>query len=106
MAEGDRLIINEAQLVLAEKRTSLAALRTGIAIVALPMAFVGFLIAYSQYYQVGHVLWLLIPLVVLCIGLGLLGVYLVIRSMSRLHREEEMPHKLKRQNPIISEFMD
>ncbi len=107
MADGDRLIINEAQLVLAEKRTSLAALRTGIAVMALPMTVISFLIVASHYYQLTeNVLFLLIPLLVACTGLGALGAFLVIRSMVRLHREEELIQKLKRQNSIISEYMD
>lgn len=107
MADGDRLIINEAQLVLAEKRTSLAALRTGIAVMALPMTVISVLIVASHYYQLTEgVLFLLIPLLIACTGLGALGVYLVLRSVLRLRHEEAMLAQLKRQNPIIAELMD
>ena len=60
---SDALIINEAQLILAEKRTSLAAMRTGIAVFVLPLSVMGLLIATSRYYDVLHVLPLIIPVV-------------------------------------------
>jgi uncharacterized membrane protein YkgB len=59
--ESDALIINEAQLILAEKRTSLAAMRTGIAVFALPLSVLGLLIATSRYYDLLHVLPLIVP---------------------------------------------
>ena len=73
MTVENPLIINEAQLILAEKRTHLASLRTGIAVMALPMGFISFLIASSQFYQVRAVLWLLLPFLVACTGLGFSG---------------------------------
>lgn len=106
MAEGDPLIINEAQLILAEKRTSLASLRTGIAVMALPMTLVSFLIAASQYYQAAKVLGLLIPLLTACLVMFVLGAYLVLRAMIKLHREERMLNHLKGQSPIIAKFLD
>ncbi len=104
--DEDRLVINEAQLVLAEKRTSLAALRTGIAVVALPLTVVSFLIAASHYYEVEEVSGLLVPLLAICLGLTVLGSWLVARSMLKLRREERLLNHLKRHNSIIAKFMD
>lgn len=106
MAPEDPLIINEAQLILAEKRTHLAALRTGIAVMALPMAFISFLIAFSQYYQIGRVLWLLVPLLVVCTGLGVLGVYMVAKAVLKLRRDERMLMELKERHSILGRFID
>jgi uncharacterized membrane protein YidH (DUF202 family) len=106
MAAEDPLIINEAQLLLAEKRTHLASLRTGIAVVALPMAFISFLIASSQLYNVKTVLWLLVPLLVVCTGLGLLGVYMVVKSVIKLRHAERMLRELKLRHSMLCEFID
>lgn len=106
MAQQDPLIINEAQLILAEKRTSLAALRTGIAIIALPLAVASVLIVASRYYNLTQVLGLMIPVLVLCTALAVLGTWLVVRSLVKLHREELMLKELKRRHSIIAEFMD
>ena len=82
--DHESLIINEVQLLLAEKRTSLAAIRTGIAVLALPLSVMGILIATSKYHDIVHVLPLFVPLIVLCFALILLGLYLIIRSITRL----------------------
>ena len=74
----DALAINEVQLVLAEKRTSLAVMRTGIAVLALPLSVMSVLIATSKYYDVLHVLPLLVPLSVLNIALLVFGIYLIM----------------------------
>ena len=65
----DSIAINEVQLILAEKRTSLAMMRTGIAVLVLPLSVMSVLIATSKYYNVLHVLYLLIPLGVLNLAL-------------------------------------
>ncbi len=106
MPPEDPLIINEAQLILAEKRTHLASLRTGIAIMALPMAFVSFLIAFSQYYHINKVLWLLVPLLFACTVLGLLGTYMVARSFLKLRRAEQMLKDLKLKHSILCQLID
>jgi uncharacterized membrane protein YidH (DUF202 family) len=104
--EPDALIINEAQLILAEKRTSLAAMRTGIAVFALPLSVLGLLIATSRYYDVLHVLPLIIPLVLMLIALIILGGYLIIRSIGNIHRHDRLIHKLKTSHSRLSEFLD
>lgn len=100
------IAINEAQLLLAEKRTSLAVMRTGIAVLALPMSVMGLLIATSKYYDVFAVLNLLIPLMIFNLGLMILGAYLIIRSLFRMRRYDDMIHEIKRKHTVIGEFID
>ena len=104
--DGDALIINEAQLILAEKRTSLAAMRTGIAVFALPLSVLGLLIATSRYYDVLHVLPLIIPLGLMLLALIVLGSYLIIRSLRNMHRYDRLIHQLKVCHSKLSEFLD
>ena len=103
---SDTIHINEVQLLLAEKRTSLAAMRTGIAVIALPITVVSVLIATSKYYDIVHVMHLLVPLLVLCGVLVLLGSYLIIRSIMRIHRHDQHISEIKRKQSTIAEFID
>ena len=103
---NDALIINEAQLILAEKRTSLAAMRTGIAVFVLPLSVMGLLIATSRYYNVLHVLPLIIPLAIILLALIALGSYLVVRSLRNILRYDRMIHRLKVCHSKLSEFLD
>lgn len=103
---SDALIINEAQLILAEKRTSLAAMRTGIAVFALPLSVLGLLIATSKYYDVLHVLPLIIPLGVMLLALIVLGGYLIIRALRHIHHYDRMIGRLKLKHSQLSEFLD
>jgi len=104
--ESDALIIGEAQLILAEKRTSLAAIRTGIAVFALPLSVLGLLIATSHYYDVTHVLPLILPLSVMLLALIVLGSYLIIRALRHIHRYDRMIHELKTNHSKLSDFID
>jgi hypothetical protein len=61
----DNLILGEIQVLLSEKRTALASLRTGIAVFALPLSVLSVLIATSRYYNMGKVMPLLVPLLLL-----------------------------------------
>ena len=100
------MAINEVQLLLAEKRTALAVFRTGIALLALPMSIMSFLIATSKYYDVIQVLHLLIPLVIFCFILGGFGVWLILRSMKRMHRYDNLIHEIKSRHSIVARFLD
>jgi uncharacterized membrane protein YidH (DUF202 family) len=102
----EAVIINEVQLLLAEKRTSLAAMRTGIAVIALPLTVISVLIATSKYYDIIHVMHLLVPLLSLCAALVLLGAYLIIRSIIRLHRHDSHISEIKRKHGTIAEYID
>jgi uncharacterized membrane protein YidH (DUF202 family) len=102
----EAIILGEVQLLLAEKRTSLAAMRTGIAVFALPITVMSVLIATSKYYDVVQVMHLLLPLLILCGGLVLLGAYLIIRSIIRLHRHDRHISEIKRKQSTIAKFID
>ena len=102
----DSIVINEVQLLLAEKRTSLAAMRTGIAVIALPLTVVSVLIATSKYYDIIHVMHLLVPLLILCAALVFLGSYLIVRSIMRLHRHDRHIAEIKRKHSTIAEYID
>jgi len=79
----DALKLSQIQLLLSEKRTSLSSLRTGIALLALPLSVVSFLVATSGLYEVLNILWLMAPLLALCVVLVGLGSYLVVRAIAR-----------------------
>ena len=104
--DTDALIINEAQLILAEKRTSLAAMRTGIAVFVLPLSVMGLLIATSRYYDILHVLPLIIPLGIILLALIALGSYLVIRSLRNIIHYDQLIHRLKVCHSKLSDFLD
>jgi uncharacterized membrane protein YidH (DUF202 family) len=106
IAYSEAIIINEVQLLLAEKRTSLAAMRTGIAVFALPLTVISVLIATSKYYDIVHVMHFLVPLLILCAALVVLGSYLIIRSMMRIHHYDWHISEIKRKHSTISEFID
>jgi uncharacterized membrane protein YidH (DUF202 family) len=103
--EPDALIINEAQLILAEKRTSLAAMRTGIAVFALPLSVLGLMIATSRYYDVLHVLPLILPMGLMLLALFVLGSYLIIRALRNVQRYDRMIDQLKTGHSKLSKFL-
>lgn len=104
--ETDTIIINEVQLLLAEKRTSLAALRTGIAVFALPLSVLSILIATSKYYDIMHVMPLLLPLLLLSAALVILGTYLVMRAILRIRHFTRLITAIKKKHSRIGEFID
>lgn len=106
MPDSTSLLISEVQLILAEKRTSLAAMRTGIAVLALPMTVLGFLIVTSKYYDLLHVIYFMVPLILLLTTLTALGAYLVLRSIFRLRHYDRLIHQLKKKNSLVSEFLE
>jgi len=105
-SESDALIINEVQLILAEKRTSMAAMRTGIAVFAIPLSVLGLLIATSRQYDILHVLPLIIPLGIMLTALIILGCYLVIRALQKIHYYDRMILQLKACHSKLSIFID
>ena len=102
----DNLILGEIQVLLAEKRTALASMRTGIAVFALPLSVLSVLIATSRYYNVGTVMPLLVPLLLLNLGLIVLGSWLIYRSIQRFHRFERRIRELTQKYQSIAEFVD
>ena len=95
----------KAQLVLAEKRTSLAVLRTGIMIFALPMTILTALIALSRFYDLGHTLWLLIPIVTISTGLFFFAMYLIYRSFFNIIKLDRLLYQLRQSDPEISDLI-
>ena len=102
----DNVIFGEIQVLLAEKRTALASLRTGIAVFALPLSVLSVLIATSRYYNVGTVMPLLVPLLLLNLGLVVLGCWLVYRSIHRIHHFENRIRELSEKYRSIAQFIE
>ena len=100
------LDIQRVQLVLAEKRTSLAVMRTGIAVFTLPLSVITVLIATSRYYNFLDNYLLLVPLLSICAGLVVLGVYLVHKSVLRLRRQELLIEEIKKEDPVLSKYLE
>jgi len=105
-SEDSSLAINEVQLILAEKRTALATMRTGISVFVLPLSVLSVLVATSRYYEIPQVMHFLIPLLFLCVGLVILGSYLILRSIIRIHRYDRSIRKIKQKHSLIAEFLD
>ena len=102
----DNLILGEIQVLLAEKRTALATLRTGIAVFALPLSVLSVLIATSRYYNIGAVIPLLAPLLLLNLCLVVLGSWLIYRSSRHLHRYDHRIRELTQKYRSIADFVD
>ena len=102
----DNVIFGEIQVLLAEKRTALASLRTDIAVFALPLSVLSVLIATSRYYNMGTVMPLLVPLLLLNLGLVVLGSWLIFRSIHRIHHFEHRIRELSEKYRSIAEFIE
>ena len=102
----DSIAINEVQLVLAEKRTSLAVMRTGIAVLILPLSVLSVLIATSKHYDFIHVLHLIVPLLILSSLLAIFGIYLILRSIIRMYRYDQIILRIKQKHSALAEFID
>jgi len=94
-ARLESMLINNVTLLLAEKRTSLAVMRTGLAILALPTSVVSVLIVISKYYDPMRVIYLLAPLLAICVILTILGSYLITKSLRRISHLNRMVAELK-----------
>lgn len=102
--KNESVSISRIQLVLAEKRTTLAVMRTGIGVFTLPLSVVTVLVATSRYYDVLETSHLLIPLLGVCAGLIVLGIYLVHRSVRRIRKQDVLINRIKEQDPGLAEF--
>src|SRR3954465_4627129 len=102
----DTLIFGEIQVLLAEKRTSLSSLRTGIAVFALPLSVLSVLIATSRYYNLGAVMPLLLPLLLLNLGLVVLGSWLIYHSVRRIHHYDQRVRELTQKYRSLAEFVE
>jgi hypothetical protein len=81
-------------------------MRIGIAVTVLPITVMSVLIATSKYYDFVHVVHLLVPLLILCATLVLLGSYLMIRSIIRLYHYDSHISGIKQKHHTISEFIN
>ena len=102
--KNESVSISRIQLILAEKRTTLAVMRTGIGVFTLPLSVVTVLVATSRYYNFLETYHLLIPLLGICAGLIVLGIYLVHRSVRRIRRQDALINRIKQQDPGLAEF--
>ena len=102
--KDESVSISRIQLILAEKRTTLAVMRTGIGVFTLPLSVVTVLVATSRYYNFLETYHLLIPLLGICAGLIVLGIYLVHRSVRRIRKQDALINRIKQQDPRLAEF--
>ena len=102
----DSLILGEIQVLLSEKRTALSTMRTGIAVFALPLSVLSVLIATSRNYNIGHVMPLLMPLLLLNLGLVVLGSWLIFHSIGRLHHYDRRIRELTQKYRSLAEFVE
>jgi uncharacterized membrane protein YidH (DUF202 family) len=102
--KSESLAISRIQLILAEKRTTLAVMRTGIGVFTLPLSVITVLVATSRYYDVFETYHLLLPLLGICGGLVVLGIYLVHRSVRRIRKQDALINRIKQQDPGLAEF--
>ena len=100
----ETMLINEISLVLAEKRTSLSVMRTGLAVLALPLSVLSVLIVISRYYDAAQVMYLLGPLLLLCAGLTILGIYLILSAVRRIRALNRVITLLKGKNSQLREL--
>jgi len=105
-ADLDSLILTEIQLLLSEKRTAMSVMRTGIAIFALPLSVLSVLIATSRLYDLFHVRYLLVPLLLLNLGLIGLAVYLIVHSIRRIRHYDRLIMEFKRKHSTLSDLLD
>jgi uncharacterized membrane protein YidH (DUF202 family) len=96
--------VSRIQLILAEKRTTLAVMRTGIGVFGLPLSVVTVLIATSRYYDILETYHLLVPLLGICAGLIVLGIYLVHRAVRRIRKQDALINRIKQQDSGLAEF--
>lgn len=102
----DATLLGEMQLILSEKRTALSMLRTGIAVFVIPLSVLSVLIATSSHYVVVETLPFLIPVLVICLALAVLGSHLILRSIARIRHYDSVVREMKRKHRRLSEFVD
>ncbi len=103
---ADAMALNAMQLLLAEKRTALSSLRTGIAAFAFPLSVLSVLIATSRSYEAAQVLHWLLPLLAICLGLFVLAVYLVVRSVRKIWHYDRMIQDFRKQHSVLAPLME
>lgn len=99
-------VLDEVNLLLSEKRTALSLLRTGIAIFSIPLSIGSVLIATSQWYKPGDILFLLVPVLGGCTLLVLISLWLLITAMVKLRRNDKRLEDLIGKNQFLRKLVD
>ena len=81
-------------------------MRTGIAVFVLPLSVLSIMVATSKYYDFMRVVHFIVPLLLICVALLVLGSYLVIKSMVRMHRYDKLILNIKKKHSSIADFLD
>ena len=98
----DQPIIDEIRLLLDEKRTSISVMSIGIFIVLAQLLINSILIATSQFYEMMEVLHIIIPFYIIDILLVILAGYLVIHSLIRIRRFNQLILQLKKERGVLT----
>ncbi len=104
LLQQEAWLINEINLVLAEKRTSLSVMRTGLAVLALPISVLSVLVAISRFYDLSQATYFLVPLLTLCGLLTLLGSFMIVKALRRIHNLDRAVTSLKRRNANLRDL--
>ena len=105
IAVDHALVMSEVQLLLAEKRTSFALLRTGVSVALVPLSLVSLLIATSKLWNVWDVWWLLIPLMLIFLLLGGLGIYLIMHALHHLAHNDRVLMGLRASDTLLEDLL-
>jgi hypothetical protein len=93
------------QLLLAEKRTSLAVMRTGVSMGLVPLSITTLLVTLSRFYDWLANLHFLVPMYAVLTCLTVLSLYLVGRSVRRIHTIDGQIETLRRSHPALARWM-
>ena len=104
-ASHEQLLLGEVQLLLAEKRTYFAILRTGLAVFVMPLTVLGIIVGSSQSQRIFRSPWVG-ALVLAVLGLtSLMGLYLAQRAQRRIHKINELIHKIESEDKRVAEIV-
>jgi len=99
-------IINEVELILSQKRTALSVLRTGITVMLFPLSALTVLLATSSHYNIREAWTIAVPLGIICLGLFVLGIYLITRAAIRIRRFDRAAEMLLKHSEYLRDLMD
>ena len=80
-------------------------MRPGIAVSEVPLS-VSVLVATSKYYDIISIIHFMIPLIIICAVLAILGIYLMVRSIINIHHLDKIILKIKRTHSQLAEFIE
>lgn len=105
ISDSDAGATGLVQLLLAEKRTSLAVLRTGVSVGLVPLSITTLLVTLSRFYDWLANLHFLVPMYAVLTCLMALSLYLVGRSVRRIHSVDRQIEALRRNHPTLARWM-